>query len=130
MPVADTSFIIDLIRHERAALKKLDALEQEGKTLCITWVNALELFTGAYRSAHIESNVKEIIALLNVCEELPFSAEIYHTFGYLSAALHRQGNPVGDFDLVIAAMALSHDREIVTRDHHFEKIPDLVVLRY
>jgi predicted nucleic acid-binding protein len=47
MPVADTSFIIDIIRHDAKALAKLESLESHDRTLFITPVIALELFEGA-----------------------------------------------------------------------------------
>jgi len=130
MPVADTSFIVDLLRNDRRALKLLHELEQEGKPLAVTPVNVLELFDGAYRSLRVEENVRDILALLSAFEEIPFSGEVYHAFGYLSATLHSQGNPVGDFDQVIAAAALCYDGEIVTRDWHFGKIADLTVISW
>jgi len=39
-------------------------------------------------------------------------------------------NPLGDFNEAIAAIALCYDGEIITRDRHFEKIPELKVIGY
>ena len=130
MPVADTSFIVDLIRHDARALAKLEDLESLGKPLCITPIIALELFEGAYRSLRAEENVKEVLLFLSICDEVPFDTDIYHAFGYLSATLQACGSPVGDFDQAIAAAALCYDGEIVTRDRHFEQIPELKVIGY
>jgi len=130
MPVADTSFLVDIIRHDPKALAKLEALESEGKSLSVTPVIALELFEGAYRPLRVEENVKEILAILSFCDEVPFDTDIYHAFGYLSATLQACGSPVGDFDQAIAAAALCYDAEIITRDQHFEKIPELKVIGY
>jgi len=130
MPVADTSFIVDIIRHDTKALAKLQELESEGKVLFITPINALELFEGAYRSLRVKENVEEVLEVLAAFEEIPFGNDIYHAFGYLSAALLDKGSPVRDFDQVIAAAALCFDGEIVTRDGHFEKIPELTVIGY
>jgi len=130
MPVADTSFIVDIIRHDPEALAKLEDLESEGKPLCITPVIALELFEGAYRSLRVEENVKEVLSLLSICDEVPFDTDIYHAFGYLSATLEACGSPVGDFDQAIAAAALCYDGEIITRDRHFEMIPELTIIGY
>jgi len=130
MPVADTSFIVDLIRHDPHALAKLEELESQGKTLSITPIIVLELFEGAYRSLRVEENVKEILTILSLCDEIVFDTDIYHAFGYLSATLLACGSPVGDFDQAIAAAALCSDSEIITRDRHFEKIPELKVIGY
>jgi tRNA(fMet)-specific endonuclease VapC len=130
MPVADTSFIVDLIRNDPGAMARLEDMESRGKTLRITPVIVLELFEGAYRSLRVEDNVQEIHAILEYCDEIPFDTDIYHAFGYLSATLHAYGSPVGDFDQAIAAAALCFDSEIITRDRHFEKIPELKVIGY
>jgi len=130
MPVADTSFIVDIIRHDPRALKKLEDLESQERTLFISPIVALELFEGAYRSLRVEENVREILTILSLCDEIAFDTDIYHAFGYLSSTLKNSGNPVGDFDQAIAAAALYTDGEIVTRDRHFENVPELLVTGY
>jgi hypothetical protein len=130
MPVADTSFIVDIIRHDPRALKKLEDLESQERTLFISPIVVLELFEGAYRSLRVEDNVREILTILSLCDEIAFDTDIYHAFGYLSSTLKNAGNPVGDFDQAIAAAALCTDGEIVTRDRHFENVPELLVTGY
>jgi len=130
MPVADTSFIVDIIRHDPRALEKLEELESEEKTLSISPIVALELFKGAYRSRNVGENVREILAILALCDEIAFDTDIYHAFGYLSSTMKESGDPIGDFDQVIAAVALCTDGEIVTRDRHFGKVPELKVIAY
>jgi predicted nucleic acid-binding protein len=39
------------------------------------------------------------------------------------ATLKQSGKLIGEFDLLIAAIAKVNDEEILTRDHHFEAIP-------
>ncbi len=39
-----------------------------------------------------------------------------------------EGKRIGDFDGVIAAIALSRDQEMVTRDGHFSEVPGLVMM--
>jgi len=43
----------------------------------------------------------------------------FHTF------MKRGGFSIGDNDLWIAALALEHDLLLVTRDQHFQRIPQL-----
>lgn len=45
--------------------------------------------------------------------------------GFLSK-LKRAGTPVPDNDLWIAALALEHDLRLITRDNHFNQIPQLL----
>ena len=39
--------------------------------------------------------------------------------------LKRAGTPIPDNDLWIAALAMEHDLALVTRDRHFDKVPQL-----
>ena len=130
MPVADTSFIIDLIRHDPGAMACLKDIEDTGSPPSVTPITILELYCGAYNSVSVEKNIKETLVFMNLLEELPFTDEVYHAFGYLSATLAGKGVRLGDFDEVIAAFALTHDNTIITRDRHFEKVPGLVVIGY
>ena len=130
MPVADTSFIIDLIRHDPGALALQEELESADRQPSVTPVTLLELYYGAYRSSAIEQNIRQILAFQDIWEELPFTDEVYHAFGYLSARLADRGASLGNFDEVIAAFALVHDGEIVTRDQAFSDVPDPSVIHY
>jgi hypothetical protein len=54
MPVLDTSFIIDLIRHKPEAFRVLETIEKEGLTPATTSITILELYRGAYLSSSPE----------------------------------------------------------------------------
>lgn len=130
MPVLDTSLIIDLIRHKPEALRVLEAIEKEGLSPATTSITILELYRGAYLSASPEKNLRVIEAITEHLVTENINDETYRIFGALSASLRKEGSPVGDFDELVAAIALGYDSEIVTRDHHFEGIPGLTVRRY
>ena len=46
-------------------------------------------------------------------------------YAHLFVQLKRAGTPVPDNDLWIAAVAIEHDLALVTRDRHFDKLPQL-----
>ena len=128
MPVLDTSFLVDLLRGREEALALLAELEERGTALATTPITALELYRGAHLSADPEGNLaaaKKILAALIV---LPLDDDAAIVFGALSARLRSEGKRIGDFDQVIAAIALACDRVIVTRDGHFSEVPGLVVV--
>ena len=89
----------------------------------------MELYKGAYVSGN-SNNLIKVRTILKLFTLLPVDETIYEAFGRIAAGLYIQGNPIGDFDEVIAAIALCNDGEIITRDRHFEKIPDLTVIAY
>ena len=129
MPIADTSFVVDLMRRNPGALARYEEYEQAGIALQTTAVTALELYKGAFCSG-TEDNRGKIAALLDLFTVLPVDETMYETFGRISAALAHRGAAIGDFDEVIAAIALTYDGEIITRDRHFSRIPNLKVISY
>jgi tRNA(fMet)-specific endonuclease VapC len=129
MPLADTSFIVDLMRRDRGALQRYAGFEKQKISLSTSAITAMELFKGAYVSGNTTSLVK-VRTILELFTLLPVDETIYEAFGRISASLFVTGNPLGDFDEVIAAIALCNDGEIITRDRHFEKIPHLRVIGY
>ena len=129
MPLADTSFLVDLMRRDRAALKRFTAFEEQGIALSTTAITAMELYKGAYVSGN-SNNLVKVRTLMELFTLLPIDETIYEAFGRIAAGLCITGNPIGDFDEVIAAIALCNDGEIITRDQHFEKIPDLTIITY
>lgn len=130
MLVLDTSFIIDVMRGNRAALTRLSNLEDDDDLLCTTSLNALELFRGAYLSPKKDEKIAKVRRILDQLLVLPITEETYDIYGAISAALISKGLQIGDFDEIIAAIAISHDARIITRDQHFDRLPMLKVMHY
>lgn len=129
MPLADTSFLVDLMRRDRDALNLYLNFEQQGIALSTTAITAMELFKGAYVSGN-RNNLVKVRTILELFTVFPVDETVYEAFGRIAAGLCIIGSPIGDFDEVIAAIALCNDGEIITRDRHFEKIPGLTVIMY
>ena len=51
--------------------------------------------------------------------------ETTEQYGRLFAQLKRAGTPIPDNDLWIAALALEYDLALISRDGHFDRIPQL-----
>ena len=87
-----------------------------------------ELVYGARRrgSENLMEKIEErVAAKLPI---LPFDAEAARRYGELRADLERQGTPIGDADIRIAAIALVRRLIVVTGNvRHFQRIPHLSV---
>lgn len=129
MPVADTSFLIDLMRRDHGAMKRYEEYEGKSAGLATTVITAMELYKGAYISKN-RGNVEKVRTLLELFAVLPVDDAVYEVFGRLAAGLYLAGTPAGDFDEVIAAITLCSDGGLITRDRHFELIPGLKVIGY
>jgi hypothetical protein len=129
MPVADTSFLIDIMRRDPGAIRTYEEYEEQGIALSTTAVTAMELYKGAYVSKDCR-NVERVRTILELFTILPLDDTVYEAFGRIAAGLSLTGKPIGDFDEAIAAIVLCSDGGIITRDRHFEKIPGLKVIGY
>lgn len=128
MVCVDTNFLIALLRRDQDAEEKLGSYVQEGEVISTTPICARELFAGAYKSKKRELETKKVKEFLSRMELLEFSAQACERFGRIRGELESKGTLVGDFDVMISAIALAHNQTVLTRDmEHFQKIPGLVV---
>jgi tRNA(fMet)-specific endonuclease VapC len=64
--------------------------------------------------------------LLGAVKVLPWTAEASRLIGSIKAALERDGELIDDFDIAIAAIAMSHDARVLTANlAHFKRVPGL-----
>jgi tRNA(fMet)-specific endonuclease VapC len=80
MPAFDTSFIVDLLRGNEEALKKLAETEAGDITLSTTEINVLELYKGAYLSMKTHQNLEEIKEILESFQVLELEESVYEVF--------------------------------------------------
>lgn len=131
MTCLDTDFIVDLLRRLPDAERKLEILTSDGDRLTTTPLNASELYKGAYKSTKPIEEAKKVRRLLDTLDVLEFSIAASETFGKLSNELTRNGKVIGDFDLLIASIALTHGEPLLTRNtRHFSQIPGLALETY
>jgi tRNA(fMet)-specific endonuclease VapC len=128
MIVIDTSVLIDALHRKQAALRKIQELEETGETLCTTQINVLELYKGVYNPSRSEKGLEKVKKLLDAFFILNIDDDAYEMFGELSAELRRRGETIGDFDELIASIALTHEAALVSTDCHFHHVPGLTVI--
>lgn len=74
-----------------------------------------ELLYGAHRSSRAEALLERIEGtLLPDLPVLPFDAQAARRYGKLRAELEQKGTPIGDADVRVAAIALTHGFKVVT----------------
>lgn len=89
-----------------------------------------ELVYGAHRLKELTTILMQKIedALLPNLPILSFDVAAARRYGELRAELERLGTPIGDADMRIAAIALSHDLKVVTgNERHFQRVPELEI---
>ncbi|MDA0836799.1 MAG: PIN domain-containing protein [Planctomycetota bacterium] len=106
-----------------------DRVAQEGvSNLAISIPTVAELFYGAHNSPKIEHNLAQVRSFLShpAPVVLTIDSAAAELFGEFKADLRRSGQPIGDMDLLIAAVASVHDLIVVTNNTaHFRRIPNI-----
>ena len=95
--------------------------------LAISTVVLAELLFGAAqhptKGAEIRQDIDDMARRLEV---MPWSAQAAEEYGRLRALLQRQGTPIGNMDLLIAAHALAEGAVLVTNNQReFGRVPGL-----
>jgi tRNA(fMet)-specific endonuclease VapC len=95
-------------------LRRFTACQPADVVLCS--VVKAELLYGARRSARVEFNLKRLEHFSAPLQSLPFDENCVHDYGLIRAELAVQGMPIGANDLMIAAIARTHDLILVTHN--------------
>ena len=75
-------------------------------------------------AARLQTIVAEFLIRMTI---LPWDSEAAQHYGQIRAALERQGQPMGDLDMMIAAHALALGAVLVTNDQAFARIKQIKV---
>lgn len=124
MYLIDTNIVIYALKGVPSVLAHLEAHRDD--PMALSAATLMELYYGAYKSQKVQANLARIRAIEEVFEIIPVGPEIAETFGDLKAGLEKQGLPLDDFDLILAATALSYNLTLVTNNiRHFARIEGL-----
>ncbi len=120
----DTDTCVFWLRGHWSIRHRMSAIEPEATGISV--VTLAELLYGAAWSAQPEANRQTVDDFASGTTVLGIDARIAYTFGGLKADLRRQGDLIEDFDLLIAATALTYGLTLVTNNAvHFGRIPGL-----
>ena len=126
MYLLDTDTIIYNLKGNEAIKKNLKLHLED--SLKISVITLMELYFGAYKSEKVNVNLAKIRTLENTFEIIETNKNSAETYGMLKASLEKAGTPLDDFDLIIAACALSHNLTLVTNSvKHFNRIEGLKI---
>ena len=96
--------------------------------IAISSVTVAEMMYGVAKSRHQERNESALVSFLAPLEIVDFGFKAAQYYGIIRANLEKLGAPIGAYDLMIAAHALSLGLVLVTNnEREFQRIPDLIV---
>jgi len=123
----ETTFIVDFLRGEKAALEKYDSIK--ALWLMTTSVVAWEILRGP----KLCGRAKEYDAALRFLEQLdilPFTLTAARIAAEIERDLEEKGQKINLVDVLIAATSLEANAHLVTRDENYRAIPGLNVTLY
>ena len=124
MYLLDTDTIIYSLKNETRVVENLKRHMSDPKAISV--ISYGELVYGAEKANRRHENLAKAHRIAEIFPVIDISRAIMDTFGVIKADLEKRGTVVDDFDLIIAATAMSIGYSVVTNNvKHFEKIPGL-----
>lgn len=128
MVCLETDFLVAVMRKDERAMQKLEEMVERGERVATTPINASELFKGVYLSENINENLKKVRGILSRVDLLGFNLTACDIYGRTYSQQKTKGESIGEFDTLIASIALSHNERVVTKNtKHFNRVEGLEV---
>jgi tRNA(fMet)-specific endonuclease VapC len=122
----DTNIIIYSLKNDKKVQEKF--LEYEKIPKYISIVTYGELLYGAKKSEWVEKNCAKVYRLKNLFPIIPIDLPVMEIFSDLKSKYRKIGIVIDDFDLLIAATALTYNQIIVTNNvKHFSRIEEIKI---
>ncbi len=126
MYLIDTDILIYSLKGDPVVVGHLNRSSVSPKAISV--VSYGELIYGAHKSARPNENLARVRRLGEILPVIDISPAIMEAFGSLKAQLEESGNRLDDFDLVIAATAITIGYRLVTNNEkHFSRIEGLEI---
>jgi tRNA(fMet)-specific endonuclease VapC len=122
----DTNTCVYAIKRFATVIERLQALSPDD--LGVTVISLAELWFGARKSSRPERTRASIDAFLRPFEIVPLDRDAAESYAEIRLRLERAGRPIGERDLLIAAIARSRRLTFVTHNvSEFARVPGLLV---
>ena len=129
--IADTSFLIDIMRGDELAIKKEAALERDGIQVSLTTTTIFELHVGFNLSTRQIQERRKIEKVIESLIILPLDIESAKEAGEIYANKKRRGLTIDPEDAMIAGICRVNGESILTRNvRHFSGIDGVSVETY
>ena len=128
--ILDTDVLIALLNGEPASNEAIRGIEEKENKVATTVISVYEILRGAYISSDPEKNLVEIHELLANIEILELTVQACEEASKIYRDLRRKGSLIGEYDVLIAGIAVAHSMEIMTRDAHFKKVPGISTIKW
>jgi tRNA(fMet)-specific endonuclease VapC len=121
----DTNTVSYLIKRHPQVTQHLLAVPMH--SVCISAITAGELAFGLAKRPEAVALKAAVNEFLRRVEVLPWDAAVAQTYGALRAQMQSKGTPLAALDMQIAAHAVHVNATLITSDHAFLHIDQLLV---
>lgn len=121
----DTNTVSYLIKHHPQVTQHLLAVPMH--SVCISAITAGELAFGLAKRPEAVALKAAVNEFLRRVEVLPWDAAVAQTYGALRAQMQSKGKPLAALDMQIAAHAVHVNATLISSDHAFLHIDQLMV---
>ena len=121
----DTNTVSYLIKRHPQVTQHLLAVPMH--SVCISAITAGELAFGLAKRPEAVALKAAVNEFLRRVEVLPWDAAVAQTYGALRAQMQSKGKPLAALDMQIAAHAVHVNAALITSDHAFLHIDQLLV---
>lgn len=119
----DTNIVIRLFKNDSLVIQKLAS----NISVYLTVPVIAELLYGAENSARREENLINYNKFIDACNILTITRGTAEQYSKIRMQLKKQGNPIPENDLWIAASCIENQISLITDDGHFETIEKLTL---
>ena len=130
MPVLDTNILVSLLKGDPSAINTIKKLEETGVQISTTIITAYELLKGAFISSKQDANLKKVRESLANVRVLELSLGACEEASRIYKESREKGRMIGEFDILIAAIASFNDEELITRDEDFSAIRGIKITKW
>jgi tRNA(fMet)-specific endonuclease VapC len=124
LTIIDTSVMVAFLKGLPDAVDKIDGLLKT-TNVSITIITYYELIKGASLSLNRQENLSEIKKAISNMGVMDLSFEVCAEAAEIYRELKEGGCLIGEFDIIIAAIARANHEALLTHDKHFKCIKGL-----
>lgn len=122
----DTNTCVYAIKRVPSVIERLQDLSPDDVGVAV--ITLAELWFGARKSSRPERTRASVDAFLRPFEVIPLDKDAAESYAEIRVRLERLGRPIGERDLLIAAIAQSRHLAVVTHNvGEFGRVPGLIV---
>ena len=129
--LADTTFLIDLMRADAKALSKADELVAASIPVLVGAPAIFELYVGVGLSVRSTEEKERVLEVLRSLTQLPLDRQAAVKAGLIYAQQSREGVEMDPEDAMLAGIAVENHETLLTRNRrYFSGIPELKLEAY